>query len=94
MNVQKGFEKAYETVLRSPGMEEEVKVTIRARRRDILLLNQLLERGLEEEVKKGGMDPATLEGLKSLAAESLSQAKFSPEFIESWKDLTTVRAAG
>jgi hypothetical protein len=87
-------EKAYETVLRSPGMEEEVKIVVRAKRREILLMNQVIERGLAEEEKKGGMDGTVLEALKALSSEFLAHAKFSPDFIESWKELTSGKIAG
>ena len=38
--------KVYETVLSIPGMNDEVKVTLKISRKNLLLLNKIIERGI------------------------------------------------
>lgn len=38
--------KVYETVLSIPGMNESVKITLNINRKNLLLLNKIIERGL------------------------------------------------
>lgn len=38
--------KIYETILTVPGMSDEVKVTLKTSRRNLLLLSKVIERGL------------------------------------------------
>lgn len=38
--------KVYDTVLSIPGMNEEVKVTLKTSRKNLLLLNKVIERGI------------------------------------------------
>lgn len=72
--------KLYETVLSIPGMNEGVKIDLRLSRKNILLLSQIIQKGLTE----GGSDKEvsvlsfsskqSLEELAALPAEILSKA--------------------
>jgi len=88
MSMLKGNTILYEAVLQTPGMVEEVKIAFRATRKDILLLSQLIELGLNDEAAISSAPVGTFDGLRTLEAELLNQAKFSPEFIDKWKQLT------
>lgn len=65
--------KIYETLLSVPGMNENVKIDLRISRKIILLLAQVIERGLEARegvalpLQKGS------EELKTLAADCLEK---------------------
>lgn len=52
----------YETLLCSPGMKETVKVDVRISRKSILLLSQIIQKGLSES---GASEFATIAGLES-----------------------------
>lgn len=56
---QREMKMVYDTLLSAPGMSESVKVDIRLTRREILLLTQLLEKGLS--VKGEGFADLALE---------------------------------
>jgi len=70
----------FETLLSSPGMNDEVKINFRASRKTILLLSKTIELGLS--VKDGGetgglfgaVNDQTIEGIKSISNEILGHA--------------------
>jgi hypothetical protein len=70
----------FETLLSSPGMTDEVKVSFRAPRKTILLLSKSIELGLsvKDSSEPGGLFAAAseqaMEGVKSIAGELLSHA--------------------
>ena len=70
----------YETLLTSPGMNEEVKINLRIPRKSVLLLIKLIEAGL---ISKGGndneggfavVDNNMFEELKAVAMDILGKA--------------------
>ena len=66
----------YDTVLSTPGMEDTVKLDFRVSRKLVLLLAQVIERGLT--VKGNGLpesvDAGVLDELQAMAALSLEKA--------------------
>lgn len=66
--------KVYDTILSIPGMNETVKIDVRISRRNVLLLNSVIERGLT--VKDTGdkssnlLDIVPIETLQELSAFS------------------------
>jgi hypothetical protein len=75
--------KVYDTILSIPGMNETVKIDLRISRKNVLLLNNVIERGLM--VKEGENSPSllnsiseeTLQELKTLASDFLQKAGLS-----------------
>lgn len=72
--------KVYDTILSIPGMNETVKIDLKITRKNALLLNRVIERGLsvnEAENGSGLLDKVsaeTLEELILLASECLKKA--------------------
>lgn len=54
----------YETLLCSPGMKETVKVDVRISRKSILLLSQIIQKGLSESGNQAS-ELATIAGTES-----------------------------
>ena len=76
--------RVYETVLSIPGMNEKVKIGLLATRKNLLLLNKVIERGLNtKEVDNKQVSildiipQESLQELKELAAELLQRAGLS-----------------
>lgn len=70
--------KVYDTILSIPGMNELVKVDLKISRKNVLLLNQVIERGLsvKDDDKSSGL-------LSNLAEESLLELQsLSEEFLQ------------
>lgn len=70
--------KVYDTILSIPGMNELVKIDLKISRKNVLLLNQVIERGLsvKDDDKSSGL-------LSNLAEESLLELKsLSEEFLQ------------
>lgn len=72
--------RVYETILSIPGMNEMVKIDLKISRKNVLLLNYVIERGLsakEDEKGVGLLSNApedSLEELKAVAANCLDKA--------------------
>lgn len=72
--------KIYDTILSIPGMNETVKIDLKISRRNVLLLNHVIERGLsakEDDKNPGLLSSVTgesLEELKALAGDCLHKA--------------------
>ena len=72
--------KVYDTILSIPGMNEVVKIDLRISRKNVLLLNQVIERGLSAKGDDtsafllGNVPEETLLELKSLSEECLQKA--------------------
>lgn len=70
----------YDTVLCTPGMEEQVKVDFKSERRVLLLLSQVLERGLVAKPADGAFglpdvaDKDSIGVLRKLSADWLEKA--------------------
>lgn len=65
--------KVYDTILSIPGMNENVKLNVHISRRNVLLLNRIIERGLtiKDNDKSGSlMDIFSKESLQELTAFS------------------------
>ncbi len=60
----------YDTILSIPGMNEMVKIDLKISRKNILLLNQVIERGLSQKV-----DEKTANLLKSVPKENIQELK-------------------
>ena len=91
MITSKELLKVYETILKSPGMSESVKFPVKISRRSVLLLCQLIDRGLAAEDTKGFIPADAVEELRALGDEFLSKGEFSEEFIASFKELTAIK---
>ena len=78
----------YGAVLRTPWMNEAVKVSLKISRRDVLLLGQLIEKGLHTEDTKTIIPADALDGLNGIAADLLAQADVPEEFSQSFRKLT------
>lgn len=72
--------KVFDTILSTPGMNEMVKIDLKISRKNVLLLNQVIERGLsvKEDDKSlsllGSVTEASIQELKVLADECLQKA--------------------
>ena len=60
--------KVFDTILSTPGMNEMVKIDLKISRKNVLLLNHVIERGLTIENDASGL-------LGSLSKEGLSELK-------------------
>lgn len=73
---QKDVKWVYDTILSAPGMEDLVKIDFRISRKTVLLLAQVIERGLQ--VKGNGLpesvSPDSLEELRILTGNCLEKA--------------------
>lgn len=73
---QKDVKWVYDTILSAPGMEDLVKIDFRISRKTVLLLTQVIERGLT--VKGNGLPESvsqdTLEELRILTGNCLEKA--------------------
>ena len=72
--------KVYDTILSSPGMNETVKIDMRISRKNVLLLNSVIKRGLsaKDDDKSANLlesiPKETLEELNTFADDCLSKA--------------------
>lgn len=72
--------KVYDTILSIPGMNEKVKIDLRITRKNVLLLNHVIERGLagKDDEKNPGLlssvPEESLQELKTLAVDFLEKA--------------------
>lgn len=72
--------KVFDTLLSIPGMSETVKIDLKISRKNVLLLNHIVERGLNAKAESDETDllhsvPAeSLDELRSLAADCLDKA--------------------
>jgi len=61
----------YETVLSIPGMNEKVKIGVQTSRKNLLLLNKVIEKGLTEKA----VDDKTIGIIESLPEEAVRELK-------------------
>ena len=73
----KDVTKVYETMLKSSWMKEEVKVVLKLSRRDILLLNQIIEKGLASEDTKQFIPEEAAGSIREIAAGMLAKAELT-----------------
>lgn len=72
--------KVYDTILSIPGMNETVKIDMKMSRKNVLLLNNVIKRGLstKDDDKSSGllesMPQETLRELEAIAEEYLTKA--------------------
>ena len=72
--------KVYDTILSIPGMNETVKIDMRISRKNVLLLNSVIKRGLnsKDDDKSSNLlesiPPETLKELDAIADEYLTKA--------------------
>jgi hypothetical protein len=84
--------KVYDTVLSIPGMNETVKIDVKINRKTVLLMNSVIERGLNakgEGQAQGLLElipKETVEELKKFSEECLQKAGLA-ELSEKIKDL-------
>ena len=62
--------KVYDTILSIPGMNEVVKIDLRISRKNVLLLNQVIERGLSSKI-----DDPSVALLSNVPDESLLELR-------------------
>lgn len=72
--------KLYDTILSIPGMNDEVKIHLKISRKNLLLLNKVIERGLNgkdpDDKSNGVLDTVpkeTLQELKDIASQLLNK---------------------
>lgn len=92
MNKELG--KFFATVLRLPWMNQGVKISFKASRRDILLLTHLIDRTVGSEEAKGYLPADSIEGLKFIAADLLAKADLPEDFVQGFKDASGTKAGG
>jgi hypothetical protein len=83
--------KVYETLLCSPGMNEAVKIDVRINRKTVLLLNSVIESGLDKDQQFAQdllklIPGEDIEQLRSFATECLNKAGLK-ELSEKMKTL-------
>jgi hypothetical protein len=70
--------KLYETVLATPGMQDVIKIDLRMERRQVLLLHQIIQRGiaLKEDDTEAGIPrvEGNLEAIQKAASDLLTKA--------------------
>lgn len=66
--------RVYDTLLSVPGMNETVKIDLRISRKLVLLLSQVIERGLDVNIDGGIPLQKSQEDLKALSADCLEKA--------------------
>jgi hypothetical protein len=73
--------KVYDTILSIPGMNESVKIDMKISRKNVLLLNSVIKRGLnpkDDDDKSvnllGSVPPETLQELHTFANDCLTKA--------------------
>jgi len=71
--------KVFDTILSIPGMNEVVKIDMKVSRKNVLLLSQVIERGLSEKADDkstllANIEPENLQELKLLSQECLQKA--------------------
>lgn len=72
--------RVYDTILSIPGMNDTVKIDLRISRKNVLLLNHVIERGLvvKDDEKNNGLlsnvPEENLEELKNIAGQYLEKA--------------------
>jgi hypothetical protein len=67
--------RVYETLLCSPGMNEPVKLDHKISRKTVLLMSQVLEKGLTARAGEPGIaDPESIKELRELVSQSLEKA--------------------
>jgi len=73
--------KVYDTILSIPGMNETVKIDLKLTRKNILLLNNVIRRGLSKDEDKTSnimenLPKEALQELEGIAEECLTKAGF------------------
>jgi len=69
-----------DTILSSPGMNEAVRIDMKISRRNVLLLSQIIERGLSQKGEEGSLNlfanasDDTKQEIKGLADDCLQKA--------------------
>ena len=93
MQVKSEIGKVYDTILSIPGMNDEIKVSLKISRKNLLLLNKVIERGLHgkdtEDKSVSVLDAIAKEELNELstiAVELLNKAGLT-EMNEKLKSL-------
>lgn len=87
--------RVYDTILSTPGMNELVKIDLKISRKNVLLLNQVINRGLTIGVEKEGtnflenISEENLQELKNVASDCLFKAGLV-ELSEKLSLLTTM----
>ncbi len=92
--MNKDVSKFFSALLRSPGMTEDVKISIKLKRRDILLLDEMIEMAIGGEELKGVLSPEWTQELKDFSAQLLEKADITQEFMSSYKESFGVKKAG
>ena len=86
--------KVYDTILSIPGMNETVKIDMKISRKNVLLLNRVIKRGLntKDDDKStsllGSVPPETLQELHAFADDCLTKAGLT-ELSEKLNSLST-----
>ena len=69
--------KVYENMLKSSWMKMEVKIVLKLSRRDILFLNQVIEKGLASEETKQFIPAEAVGSIRELAGEMMVKAELT-----------------
>lgn len=92
--MNKDAAKFFGALLRSPGMNEEVKISVKLKRRDILLLDEIIDIGIESEALKAVLSAEWSQGLKAISAQFLEKADITEEFLASYKESFGMKKIG
>ena len=92
--MNKEVAKFFGALLRSPGMNEEVKISVKLKRRDILLLDEIIDIGIESEGLKAVLSVEWSQGLKAISAQFLEKADITEEFLASYKESFGMKKIG
>ena len=79
----KEMELIYDTLLSSPGMADNVRIDVKISRKLVLMLSQVMERGLQENLADGGdflklLPKEAVTELLELTADFLDKAGLKP----------------
>ncbi len=86
--------KVYDTIMSIPGMNEKVKIDMKISRKNVLLLNSVIKRGLDSKDSDkssnllGNIPEETLKELSAFADECLTKAGLT-ELSEKLNSLNT-----
>lgn len=73
----KEITRVYETMLKSSWMKEEVKVSFKVSRRDILFITQIVEKGISAEDAKSLIPDEAVQAIKGFLDDILKRAELT-----------------
>lgn len=91
MLAQKDFVRVYETLVKEfPWMDDTVKITMHMKRKDVLLLTEMAQRGLAIPELRALVNDETKDVLETVIAEMLAKGNLN-EFMNGVQNLLVVK---